>query len=598
MNGPGREHAGPDAAGGPGRTGGSAAPGDRKGQRGAADGVPRPGHATKGAGGAERHAVPPAGSGSASGGGPQGRPDAGAPGSPNRPPSRPAAPAGSSRPKAGSPRIAKGVTTASIIGWTGLSALVPGAAHLRAGRRRLGFTLLGIFGAVLVATVVFGVQVLNDTGIVARDSTLMIVSITLGVLAVTWFALVIVSYTALSPRRLTRGGQIISGVAVGMLCVTVMAPFALAANSLVTARNTINDIFQPNQGAEAHPVKAEDPWRGRDRVNFLMIGGDAAGNREGIRTDTMMVASVHVKTGNTVMFSLPRNLQYVRFPPGTQLAAKFPNGFNIGEGLLNEVWYHIELDPQITGAKGQGPKALKEAIGHTLGMKIDYYALVNMYGFAALVDAIGGLKIRVTQDVPWGGTFGTAGTIKVGYRTLNGEETLWYGRSRVGTDDFSRMERQRCVIGALAKQATPSVLLQNFNRIAGATKNMVRTDIPRDLLEHLVPLGMKVKDAKISSVQFKPPAIHPGNPDWHKIRTITARALRNSLRSERPATAAASPGASSTPSSTPSAGASATATGAGTGTAAARPTPLQTPTPNQTANANGQAEALENACGL
>ncbi len=81
--------------------------------------------------------------------------------------------------------------------------------------------------------------------------------------------------------------------------------------------------------------------------------------------------------------------------------------------------------------------------------------MVDMYGFAALVDAIGGLEINVQTDIKYGGVYGTAGTIPAGKRVLNGEQVLWYGRSRVGSDDFSRMGRQRCVIGALAQQASP-----------------------------------------------------------------------------------------------------------------------------------------------
>ncbi|WP_344745622.1 LCP family protein [Streptosporangium vulgare] len=119
----------------------------------------------------------------------------------------------------------------------------------------------------------------------------------------------------------------------------------------------------------------------------------------------MTMASVHVETGNTAMFSLPRNLQHVRFPPSTALGKRFPNGFMRelpNGGLLNEV---SGSTPRTTRAdarsqeRAAGPRALMDAVGYTLNLKIDYYALVNMFGFAHLVDAIGGLKIRVERDV-------------------------------------------------------------------------------------------------------------------------------------------------------------------------------------------------------
>src|SRR5690606_18201997 len=231
------------------------------------------------------------------------------------------------------------------------------------------------------------------------------------------------------PQRLPRDGQIVSGVAVGLLCVAVMVPFGFTASTVQTARDVANDIFPTEPDASTSPIQAHDPWAGKRRVNFLLIGADAARNREGIRTDTMMVASVDTRTGNTVLFSLPRNLQYVRFPKSSPLAARFPNGFlgDSGQGLLNEVWYYTEHHPEVQrGGRYRGWHALKDAIGHTLGLKIDYYALVDMYGFAALIDAIGGLRINVERDIKWGGLYGTAGTIRAGYRRLSGEEVLWY----------------------------------------------------------------------------------------------------------------------------------------------------------------------------
>ncbi|MFC7383263.1 LCP family protein [Sphaerisporangium rhizosphaerae] len=499
--------------------------------------------------------------------------------------------------KAALPRFAKPPTTGSVIGWTLLSTVVPGAAHLRAGQRRTGFILLGVFGALLAAAVIFAVVIDANLGLAVKDGVwvTIVVAATIGALA--WFALVITSYIALGPDRLPQSGQVISGIVVGILCVGVMGPFALTAGGMLTVRQTTNDIFQPEPGTSVAPVKQEDPWNGRRRVNFLLIGGDAAGDRTGVRTDSMTVASVDVRTGNSVMFSLPRNLQFVHFPKGDPLAARFPNGFtgDSGQGLLNEVWQYAEDHL----GKGRGPRELKSAIGYTLGIKVDYYAIVDMYGFAALIDAIGGLKIRVEQDIRWGGHFGTAGTIKAGYQRLDGEHVLWYGRSRVDSDDFSRMSRQRCVMGALLNQATPSVVLANFGKIATATRHLFRTDIPRDLLEHLVPLAVKVKDAKTTSLQFVPPTIWPGAADWVKIRRLTAQAVKES---ERTGSGTVAAGATAAAAASGTTGASATPSGGGssatpsTSRSATAPTPVRTPTPNRQSKA--AAKSLKEACGF
>ncbi|MFD1934468.1 LCP family protein [Nonomuraea mangrovi] len=511
---------------------------------------------------------------------------------------------GNTRPRAGraprapkaaqAPRFAAKMSLGSIIGWTALSAIIPGAAHLRAGRRRTGFILLGSFGALLIAALVYGLSFMGNIGAVTRESTMLTVSVAAVIGALAWFALVLTSYITLGPDRLNGRGQIVSGIVVGLLCVSVMAPFALTANTMLTVRETVQGIFPSTADPDVQPIKEEDPWNGKDRVNFLLIGGDGAGNRDGVRTDSMTVASVHIKTGNTVLFSLPRNLQHVRFPASSPLAKHFPNGFMAelpNGGLLNEVWKFANDNPQIMGGKNKGPRALMDAIGHTLNLRLDYYALINMYGFVDLVDAIGGIKLRVEKDIPWGGHYGTAGTIKAGYQRLSGEEALWYGRSRVVDDDFGRMARQRCVIGAFAQQATPDKILTNFTKIAHAARRMADTNIPQELLEPLANLALKVKDARITSLQFVPPQFYTGSPDWAKIRRATVKALSDSTKPTRRALAAqvtASPGATSTPSGsrpvTPSASRTAT--------------PSQTPTRNGQAAQNGSAKSLSELCGL
>ena len=295
-------------------------------------------------------------------------------------------------------------------------------------------------------------------------------------------------------------------------------------------------------------------------MNILLLGGDADTNRVGVRTDSINVASIDVKTGNTVLLSLPRNLENVRFLPGSPMAKRFPDGFRLPanpdgsrEDLLFAVWEYADMHPEIFGGrKGQGTQTLMDTIGYTLNLKIDWYALVNIWGFARLIDAIGGVKLTVPQDVVFGKY--NEGLVKAGTRKLGGADAMWFARSRTNSDDYTRMGRQRCVLGALLAQSDPATVLVRFNQVALAAKELFKTDIPRSMLEHLVPLALKVKSAKVTSVQFVPPLINTGYPDWNKIRTVTAKAIRTSAVTRQPLTATARPTASGTgPASTPGA---------------------------------------------
>ncbi|MCA2220476.1 LCP family protein [Nonomuraea aurantiaca] len=453
------------------------------------------------------------------------------------------------------------MSATAVLGWLVLAALAPGAAHLRAGWRKTGLILLGCYAAGLLALLAVRLSTDNLLGDLTQDSWLTGITAGAVVLGLAWFALIVHSFIVLRPGSLPQAGQVLVGTFAGLLAVVVVMPFGMVTSYVWTSRNALNDIFvnegTPEPQAEETTTRPEDPWAGRTRVNILLIGGDADDNRIGVRTDSMNVATVDVKTGNTVLISLPRNLENVRFRPGTPMAQHFPDGFRLppdpGGGrsdLLNSVWEYADAHPEIFGGKQhQGPKVLMDTIGYTLGLKIDWYALVNMWGFARLIDAIGGVTLTVEQDVVFGRY--NEGLVKAGTRKLKGADAMWYARSRTFSDDFTRMRRQRCVIGALLDQADPATVLTRFNRIAGATKELIRTDIPRPMLKHLVPLALQVKNAKVTSIQFVPPLISTVSPDWAKIRAITEKAIRDSAGG-RPTAATASPESSSAPKSTKS----------------------------------------------
>ncbi|GES14290.1 hypothetical protein Amac_078870 [Acrocarpospora macrocephala] len=429
---------------------------------------------------------------------------------------------------------------AGVIGWLALSAVLPGAAHLRAGWTRTGLALLGTYlGIVLTG---FAIVKTADAGLAGRALRwLTAISVLAWAAALGWFVLIVHSFIVLRPWRLPRKGQILTGTVAGVLAIVMAAPFVITAQYVTVSQRALERMF----GGSGEPIG--DPWSGRDRVNVLLVGGDADENRIGMRTDSVNVASVDVRTGDTVVFSLPRNLEDVRFPPGSPMNARFPDGFRLPVGvggsredLLFSVWEYADEHPELFGGRqGMGAQTLKETVGYTLGLKIDWYAMVNIWGFARIVDALGGLVLTVDRDVVFGRY--NEGLVRAGTRRLGGAEALWFARSRTFSDDFTRMRRQRCVFNALLTQADPASVLARFNQIAAATQDMIQTDVPRGMLEHLVPLAAKVKHAKVTSVQFVPPLIHTGYPDWDLIRRVTAQALEDQKRPKSVQTRSANP---------------------------------------------------------
>ncbi|MEU9024282.1 LCP family protein [Actinomadura sp. NPDC048394] len=479
-----------------------------------------------------------------------------------------------------SPDAAGGLPRALAL--TLASAFVWGVAHLAAGRRVAGGLLLGLW-LVVAATVAVTVTVYRSSlvHLAVRPDELQSLAGGIVVLGVVWIAVVIRSYMVVSPARPSISARALGAAAVAVMCFAVAVPVAWGAHSTYVYRDALTSIFRTGS-QNGRQIDTSDPWDGEPRVNILLLGGDSAADRTGVRTDSMTLASVDTKTGDTVLLSLPRNLEKFQMPPGPA-RDRFPYGFTgdgpENPGLLNEVYEYAENHPDVVPGvpkNRRGPELLKATIAGILGQRVDYYILVDMFGFADIVDAMGGVKIRVTEPIP----YGLRGQVlQPGYRTLKGKEALWYGRSRTDSDDYVRMGRQKCLMRAIAQQADPQTVLTSFDKLAAAAKRTLSTDIPQELLPALIKLSGKVKDgAQINSLQFVPPLINSGNPDFALIRRLAAKAVSpeqaHASTSASPSpTGSSNLAANGSPGATPSAGAS------GGASPSASPSPSGSPAP-------------------
>jgi LCP family protein required for cell wall assembly len=436
---------------------------------------------------------------------------------------------------------------------TVVSVVLWGFAHLWVGRRAAGLALLAVYW-LLVATAVVAVTGFRQGLLHVAVRPDLLTGLTVGALTLglVWVTVVIRSYQISRPDGELTVRRAAANTTVGVLCVALCVPFGWVARYSQVYQDTLTSIFQSGDGAKQ--VDVNDPWAGRRRVNVLLLGGDAARNRVGVRTDSMTLASVDTHTGDTVLLSLPRNLEHFPMPSGPA-RGRFPFGFT-GDGpgtpgLLNEIYEYAENHPEIVPGvpRGRrGPALISATISEILGQQVDYYILVDMFGFAKIIDAMGGVKMKVDRPIPYGQR---GDVIQPGFRTLHGKEALWYGRSRNDSDDYTRMGRQKCLLRAIAKQANPQRVLTRFEKLATATRRAISTDIPRDLLPALIDLSGKVKGgAKINSLQFVPPLINTVHPDFTQIRRSSDEAISDSEAaasdSPAPGRANAAPPASGT----------------------------------------------------
>ena len=420
-----------------------------------------------------------------------------------------------------------------------ISLVVPGLAQIAAGNRRVGGVLVRCWILGLGLAVVIGLLAAIDRavviGLLTSPFVLTVLALTLYVLALVWPLLIGDAW------RLGRPGLLPARVRIGVSVFAVVSMLITSLTLVEAGRRVwagadlISGVF--GSGTQSAAVDG--------RFNVLLLGGDAGADRVGLRPDSMTLVSIDTSTGRTVLFSLPRNLEDVRFPAGTPAARALPAGWSCGDTCLLNALYtwgsaHRSLFP---AASDPGAAAMKQAVEGVTGLPVNYYVLIDLRGFEQLVDAMGGITVTVGERVPIGGeTSPISGYIEPGTQHLDGYHALWFARSRQGASDYARMARQRCVMNAMVHQLDPTTLLRNFQGIAAAGRNVVSTDIPAGQLATFLDLAARAKTQKISSVQFVPPLITPARPDFPLIRAKVVSAITASEQESDPSatTAAAS----------------------------------------------------------
>ncbi|WP_304502118.1 LCP family protein [Brachybacterium sp. FME24] len=405
--------------------------------------------------------------------------------------------------------------------------------------------LLAILVLTIVALAAFlalGDPLRNGMMLLTNRSVLLGLMVMAGVVGLIWALQIVLANLAHSTRQRLQGSKryVALGLA-ALMVVGVALPFGRGLQSLwATQRLLGSETVFGGFGGEDHPLaEGKDPWANTERVNILLLGQDAGDDRTGTRPDTIMVASVDTDTGQTALFSIPRNLEKVEFPKGTTAAKAFPDGFDYfgpNQDLINAVWTWAEDRPDLfPDDPNPGLTATRLAVEETLGLETDFYAMVNLQGFEDLVNAIGGVDMVVERRIPIGGGASSIdGYIEPGQQKLDGFHALWYARSREGSNDFNRNCRQQRIVRRVAEEADPATLALSVPKLVSATEANIQTDIPVSNLDAFVDLALRIKDGGFTSYPITPDVTPSSNPDFEYLESWVDASIEDSMKKDPP----------------------------------------------------------------
>ncbi|MBI2063426.1 MAG: LCP family protein [Candidatus Yanofskybacteria bacterium] len=224
---------------------------------------------------------------------------------------------------------------------------------------------------------------------------------------------------------------------------------------------------EPKPTVDPNPMPSQEP----NRLDILILGirGEdeiAIEEGGGLLTDTIMVASIDKTTQKAATISIPRDLYL-------DMMAKTQNDKEIKlNGRVNEV-YEKGLE------NGGGLSLAKQIVSRITGVYIDYAIAVDFNAYKEIVNNLGGIDIFLKKPFEEKNQWGYEFSLPAGNNHLDGEQALYFVRSRYSTSDFDRARRQQEVITIIKNKALTLGFLSNPVKITSLLsdlKDNIRTD--------------------------------------------------------------------------------------------------------------------------
>lgn len=191
------------------------------------------------------------------------------------------------------------------------------------------------------------------------------------------------------------------------------------------------------------------------KVNVLILGVD----NEGLRTDTMIVASFDTDENTVNMLSIPRDTRMY-------VGSKYQK-INAAHAISKK------------GGKIAGPDGSIEAVTRLTGIPINYYVEFSFKAFRDTIDALDGIYYNVPQNMNYDDpTQDLHIHLKEGYQLLDGDKSEQLVRFRSYREgDIKRVGVQQEFIKAVADQKLNASIVAKVPELYKVLSSNVKTNL-------------------------------------------------------------------------------------------------------------------------
>ncbi len=257
----------------------------------------------------------------------------------------------------------------------------------------------------------------------------------------------------------------------------------------------------PSPGSSFDPfanANLPTPPAPSSRINILLLGADSGMGYNHALTDSQIVVSIDPTTKSVVMASIPRDMaQFPLYSGGTY------------NGKINSLMSTALADPRKYPDGGVG--TLAKEIGYLIGIPINYYAFVNLAGFAKVIETVGGVDVvnpAPIADAGYQFPDGKTGFyLSAGPHHLDSRLALAFVRTRqgIGDNDYTRARRQQLVLEALRHELATPATLPRIPALLDALSKTIQTNFPVARLADMMDLAQQIPDSAIQKFVLGPP---------------------------------------------------------------------------------------------
>ena len=247
------------------------------------------------------------------------------------------------------------------------------------------------------------------------------------------------------------------------------------------------------------------------KFNIYVAGGDSYGSIKKVtNTDVNMVISVDPVNHKLLLTSIPRDY-YVNFPG---------QGENAYDKLTHAGYYGIN-ESVLTVEK-------------LLDIDINYYIKVNFSTVEGVIDAIGGVDVKV--DKAFTASDGTY-SYKKGVQHMNGKKALRFARERKAftSGDIERVKNQQKVLSAIIDKVTSSTaLITSYSKILDSVSKNFATNMKSEDISKLVKMQLNdMRGWSITSQNLVGTDLYTGTYTFPKSKLYVMKPREDSVEKVR-----------------------------------------------------------------